>query len=494
MTEQAVLNNELRRRDRDVLDVLSKTRKMNGTTLSLLTKWWQQNKMEQDEDLLEFMTRHDVVNDQAKRMMDLIEKGFLRVENVRGFISSQGETRLEQMLADFEAQQMKEMAQRKTEEAARRKEEERRKREAEERARQEAEEAEAKKAEEEAFLDADKAEPEAETGDTEQVKLKPLPNKEIRKEKLNVPQKSDNSADQLPKIGNTLGKCVLTRELSWDRPCTLFAGLHQTLKITVAVKVFPALAEDVTTARDHFMAEARNVARVHNRNIVRILDYEDGNVPYIVMEYVSGLSILDLIRRSGSIAPEHALKLITQTAEGLACAANYNVVHGSLRPANILVDGDGIVKLTGLWTYRLLTALKQNTSDRNSAIGVREYTAPELLNDPQHRPDFQTDVYSLGTTFYHMLTGRLPQNQDLSSDHMIDMIRSDKRFSTALGDVFAGMVESNREKRYNNSKELLSDLKQALKVQQTDDEEDDKPKTLSLKITSILRDIFNRAH
>lgn len=215
---------------------------------------------------------------------------------------------------------------------------------------------------------------------------------------------------RLPHVGMTLGKCLLTHELAAGSTCAVYTALHQSLNITVAVKVFTAFAKfGAGRARRMFREEAQTIARLNNPHIVRIYDFEEGELPYIVMEYVDGLSVQDLIHRSGFIAPGQAMQLVLQVGQALAFAHSKGVIHCDIKPGNILLDKEGNVKLADLGIARIKGALLAQSRGATGvqAFGTPAYAAPEMAGNPL-AADPPADIYSLGAVYYHMVTGQPP--------------------------------------------------------------------------------------
>lgn len=183
----------------------------------------------------------------------------------------------------------------------------------------------------------------------------------------------------------------------------VFRGIDPALDRPVAIKV---LTEDAATgpaALEQFRREAKAAAQINHINVARIFAFgiEQGK-PYIVMEFVKGRSLLDLIEEKGHLDVPFTLHIGVQAAEGLAAAAANDLVHGDVKPENILVDDEGSAKLIDFGLASLA-----NQPGSREIWGTPYYISPERLK-PGQQIDFRSDLYSLGGTLYHALTGRPP--------------------------------------------------------------------------------------
>src|SRR5581483_4963041 len=156
--------------------------------------------------------------------------------------------------------------------------------------------------------------------------------------------------------------------------------------------------------------EAVLLAQLNHPNIVRLWDLDDEcPAPYLVLEYVHGTTLAGLIDRRGPIPVPYAFAVIRQAVEGLAEAHKLGVVHRDVKPGNLLIGCDGVVKVADLGMATAVgDRLARQAAEGGAATlpaGTAAYLAPEQARDPS-RVDFRADVYSVGATLYHALTGR----------------------------------------------------------------------------------------
>jgi serine/threonine protein kinase len=206
-----------------------------------------------------------------------------------------------------------------------------------------------------------------------------------------------------PRPGQTLGHYLLTGLLGEGGSSRVFRAMHVALGRTVAVKLPPPglLARHPDLAAQ-FRREARLLARLDHPNVVRVLDGDEaGGLPFLVLEHIDGLSLLDLIRHCGRLRWDQAVSLGARLADGLAALHRLGIVHRDVKPSNILVGRDGAVKLADLGLARPIG------EPDDGPVGTLAYCAPEQLT-PGMRVDHRADLYALGVTLYQAVTGELP--------------------------------------------------------------------------------------
>jgi len=182
---------------------------------------------------------------------------------------------------------------------------------------------------------------------------------------------------------------------------TVYRARQRRLDRVVAVKVLAGhLAHDLTFVR-RFVREARLTARIVHPNVVRVFDVgQAGGRPFIVMEYVPGPSLEEIIHSGGRLTERRVLSIALQMGRALQAAAAHGLVHGDVKPANILIRPDGLAKLADLG----LATMPGEEGMRGA--GTPLYMSPEQARG--QRPDGRSDIYSLGCTLFHALTGRVP--------------------------------------------------------------------------------------
>src|SRR3989442_406990 len=189
-----------------------------------------------------------------------------------------------------------------------------------------------------------------------------------------------------------------------------------------AVKVLPTARASDPSALERFYREARAVAALDHPNIVRAYDIDqEDNLHFLVMEYVDGTSLQELVKKSGPLEPGRSAHYIRQAAMGLQHAHEVaGLVHRDIKPGNLIVDRGGTVKILDMGLARFFNDQDDMLTQKydENVLGTADYLAPEQALD-SHGVDIRADIYSLGATFYYCLTGRTPFTEGTVAQKLI---------------------------------------------------------------------------
>ena len=222
------------------------------------------------------------------------------------------------------------------------------------------------------------------------------------------------TAFQAGEVGNgnganlRLGQYRVLDRLGRGGMGSVFLAEHAVLGKRVAVKVLSDSLRADPGARKRFVREARAAAALDHPNIVAVFDADMAHdPPYLVMEYVDGISLQEAVARGGAFASGEAAAVAVQVAEGLARAAAVGLVHRDIKPANLLVDRRGAVKILDLGIVRFTSDdAFSRVNGAGVILGTLDYLAPEQADGSE--VDARTDLYALGATLYFLLTGHPP--------------------------------------------------------------------------------------
>jgi serine/threonine protein kinase len=223
--------------------------------------------------------------------------------------------------------------------------------------------------------------------------------------------------------GFFLGKYKLLGHLGSGGMSSVYLADHVLMRRRVAIKVLPPKRVDDSSYLARFHQEAQAAASLDHRNIVRAYDVDsDKGTHYLVMEFVDGMDLQRMVKKSGPPDYDTVANYIAQTAEGLSHAHTSGLIHRDIKPANLLVDGDGLVKILDMGLARFADNDDDEASltlaHEENVLGTADYLAPEqALNS--HTVDGRADIYSLGCTMYYMLTGHPPYPEGTLSQRLL---------------------------------------------------------------------------
>lgn len=246
----------------------------------------------------------------------------------------------------------------------------------------------------------------------------------------------------------------------------VFKAVQLSLNRTVAIKILPKRFSSDPEYVRRFYKEGQAAGKLHHNNVVQAIDVgEAGGYHYFVMEYVEGKTIADDLAAGRIFNEQEALDIVIQVAQALDHAHAMGLVHRDVKPKNIMVTKDGVVKLADLGLARETADIETAQYEAGKAYGTPYYIAPEQIKGMVDI-DGRADIYSLGATFYHMVTGRVPftgeDSAEIMRKHLKEPLTPPDHINTSLSagvsEIIEVMMAKRREDRYANAKELLADL------------------------------------
>lgn len=253
---------------------------------------------------------------------------------------------------------------------------------------------------------------------------------------------------------------------------TVYKAKQLSLDRVVAVKVLPKKMSENAEFVERFYKEGKAAARLGHNNIVQAIDV--GSTPdgfhFFVMEYVEGKTLYDFMQpppvgEGRSFSENEALDIMIQITDALCHAHERGLIHRDVKPKNILLTNEGVAKLTDLGLARDVDDKRAAETEAGKAYGTPYYISPEQIRG-EVDIDFRADIYSLGATFYHMVTGKPPFDGETPTavmhKHLKQPLTPPDHLNTALsagvGEIIEYCMAKNRDERYHSTSDLLDDL------------------------------------
>jgi serine/threonine-protein kinase len=265
----------------------------------------------------------------------------------------------------------------------------------------------------------------------------------------------------------------LISELGKGAMARVFKARQISLDRIVAIKVLPRKMSESIEFVERFYKEGKAAARLSHNNMVQAIDV--GQAPagyhYFVMEYIEGLTLFDEMApapegRGRRFTEADALDVIIQIGEALFHAHERGLIHRDVKPKNIMLTPGGVAKLTDLGLARAVDDKEAAEMEAGKAYGTPYYISPEQIRGDVDI-DFRADIYSLGATLYHLVTGKPPFEGDSPSAVMHKHLKQplvpadhvNTELSAGIGEVIDVAMAKKREERYQSTRDMLEDLK-----------------------------------
>lgn len=291
----------------------------------------------------------------------------------------------------------------------------------------------------------------------------------------------DSSLQARKRVRYVLPKgCVIGGSYCIEKPLghggmgEVYLARHMKLDIYRAIKILlPKIAVKNPMFATRFMREAKLAIQLQHPNIINVMDAEYDerlSIYYIVMEYVDGGTVRNLIRKNGPMDEQEVLKIVLHVGEALAVGEERKIVHRDIKPDNIMLTKDNVVKLADLGIAK--SAADNNDTDVTSPeilIGTPAYVSPEQARDAQH-VDSRADIYSLGVSMYEMFTGEKPYKgkstveilQQLFEASVPEVRQKNPAVSRKVSDLVYRMMAKEKEKRPRNWRAFCKEVSKLL--------------------------------
>jgi uncharacterized protein (TIGR02266 family) len=280
------------------------------------------------------------------------------------------------------------------------------------------------------------------------------------------------SPEHDPFVGRTIGGCRIVERVGRGAMAVVYKAEQLSLDRVVALKILDEYSSADGEALPRFFREARSAARLVHPNVVQVYDVGvDQGVPYIVMEFVEGETLFDLLRREGIISATRALEVVRNAALALVRAQEFDIIHRDIKPANIVLSSRGEVKLTDFGLAKAIGDTSVTHAGSTGGLGTPYYMSPEQADG--RLLDVRSDIYSLGATFYHLVTGRPPFQGASTADILVGhtsrpltpACEIEKRVPRAVSELIDKMMAKSPQDRYPSARALvaaISGVKRAL--------------------------------
>ncbi len=287
-------------------------------------------------------------------------------------------------------------------------------------------------------------------------------------------KKEEGDAYSHPLVGKIIGGCRIVKKLGEGGMGAVFLAEHTRLKRQSVIKVVPAHLSSNRQLIARFQREAQAAAVIQHPNVVNVFNVgEENGVHYIEMEFVDGTALDGILKEKKLLDPVEAVRIIKDACKGLAEAHKHGIVHRDIKPDNIMMTRKGQVKIADFGLARGSSEDMELTKV-GQILGTPAYMSPEQCQGKQ--TDHRCDIYSLGATFYAMVTGKRPFTgasvMEIMQKHIDEEPISPRELvpelSSAVAKIILKMMAKKPEERYQGADEVIAAIDQFLKEEGTE--------------------------
>ncbi|MBU6414053.1 MAG: serine/threonine protein kinase [Planctomycetes bacterium] len=269
------------------------------------------------------------------------------------------------------------------------------------------------------------------------------------------------------KSGQKIPGYKIIKKLGAGAMASVMLGRQLSLDRLVAIKLLPKKFTGNPQFIERFYAEGRAAAQLNHPNIVQAYDVgKAGDYHYFVMEYVEGRTAYDDIARLKRYTEKDAIEIILQISEALLHAHEKGLIHRDVKPKNIMITKEGVAKLADMGLARAISDKEAAEAEAGKAFGTPYYISPEQIRGEKNITP-AADIYSLGATLYHMLTGQVPFEGKNPSEVMHKHLKAElpqpdhinAKLSAGISEIVEMMMAKDPGQRYRNCRDLIVDLK-----------------------------------
>lgn len=285
-----------------------------------------------------------------------------------------------------------------------------------------------------------------------------------RAERAASTQRQDGAAPKVEEVPVQIAGFKILSKIGEGAVGAVYKANQLSMDRIVAIKVLSPRYAGQQKMRLKFLSEARMAAKLSHTNIVQAIDVgQDGDINYFVMEYIDGPTVGRLLKRGGALEEKRCIQIILEAAQALSYAHRHGILHRDVKPDNLMITREGVVKLCDLGLARPVHDPEQIKA--GIIVGTPYYMSPEQARgtpDIDHR----SDIYSLGATFYHMISGQVPFSGDnavaVVTKHLTEPLIPPRQrapqISAESDYVITRMMMKDRAERYQKMEEVIEDL------------------------------------